>query len=389
MDAANSFLQARRGRWAVGALFFINGFMIGSWATQIPQFIKHHGLSEAVFGIIVLAFGLGGMLAMPAAGLMMSRLGSRPVALPLATLAVFGLLLVVLAPNAVLATAALVVFGAVLGGMDVAMNANAVTVERRLRRPIMSSTHGFWSLGGFAGSGIGGLAVQSFGPVAHAAFTAVAAAAILSVAARHIVGADRPEPRPAGSRIAFPSLPTIYVVGLIAMICVVPEATVRNWGALFMEQEAGADIGVAALAFSVFSGAMAVMRFLGDGIRGRFGAVLTLRASCAVTAAGLLVAAVSPWIPLTLLAFAVAGLGSANMIPIAFSAAGNHEGMASSTGMSVATTMSYCGILLSPPLTGLVAEHSGIAPVFVGVAGLLFFATLLASTAHRADFRHA
>lgn len=389
METADPLLEARRGRWAVAAMFLINGFIVGSWATQIPEFAKHHGVSEAVLGAMILGLGLGGVLAMPGAGLLMSRFGSRPVVLPLAAISVFGLLLVVLAPGVVPATVALVVLGAALGGMDVAMNANAVSVERRLRRPIMSSTHGFWSLGGFAGSGIGGFAVQGYGSVVHAVLVAFITAVILIAAARHIVGADRPQQASTSSRFALPSLPTIYVVGLIALICVIPEATVRNWGALFMEQELGADIQFAALAFSVFSGSMAVMRFLGDGIRRRFGAVSTLRASCLLTAAALLVASVSPWIPLTLLAFAIAGLGSANMIPIAFSAAGNHEGMASSTGMSVATTMSYCGILVAPPVTGIIAERSGIAPVFVGVAVLLLCAMLLASTAHRADFKHA
>lgn len=387
MDALNQISQAQRGRWAVGALFFINGFIIGSWAAQIPEFIKRLQITEATFGLMILCFGLGGVVAMPISGFVMSRVGSRPVVRPLASVAVFGLLVVVLAPGVILSVVALFALGAVLGAMDVAMNANAVTVERRLARPVMSSTHGFWSLGGFAG-GLGGFAIQAWGYVPHAAFVAVVTAVLLALCWRHIVGGDRPEPVLDRRGFAFPTLPTIYVVGLIAMICVVPEATIRNWAALFMEQKFDSTIGVASLAFALFSGAMATMRFLGDGIRKRFGAVLTLRASCTLTAAGLLLASVSPWTWLTLAAFAIAGIGSANMIPIAFSAAGNHEGMATSTGMSVAVTMSYSGILIAPSATGVIAEHTGIGPVFTGVAVLLLCATLLASVAHRADFRH-
>jgi predicted MFS family arabinose efflux permease len=388
MDAQNHLATAQNGRWAVGALFFINGFIIGSWAAQIPDYIRRLDISEASFGLMVLGLGLGGVVSMPCSGLLMSRVGSRPVVLPLAAAAVFMLLLAVLAPSMVLASVALFVMGAVLGGMDVAMNANAVTVERRLMRPVMSSTHGFWSLGGFAGGGIGGFAIQGFGYLAHATFVALMTAAILAVAWRHIVGADRPEPIVGRAGLAFPSLPTIYLVGLVAMICVVPEATVRTWGALFMEQELGAEIGLAGLAFACFSGAMAVMRFLGDGIRRRFGAVRTLQGSCLLTAVGLVGAFLAPVPALALASFTLAGAGAANMVPIAFSAGGNHEGMAPSTGMSVVTTMSYIGILVAPSVTGIAAEYSGIAPVFVGVAVLLLVATLFAPVVHRADFRH-
>ncbi|MEZ5802855.1 MAG: MFS transporter [Rhizobiaceae bacterium] len=387
MDASNPLVSAQRGRRAVAAFFFINGFIVGSWAAQVPSYIQRLGVTEATFGLMVLGFGLGSVCAMPAGGLAMSRFGSRPVVLPLAVCSVVTLPLAVLAPNAVLASLALFVMGAMLGGMDVAMNANAVTVERRLARPIMSSTHGFWSLGGFAG-GVGGFVIQAFGPVVHALFVSALTGVLLAAAWRHIVGGDRPEPAVHMRRFAFPTLPTIYVVGLIALICVLPEATMRNWGALFMEKELGVDIGIAGLAFACFAGAMALMRFLGDGIRRRFGAVRTLQTSCLLAGLGMLCAFVAPWPALALACFTLAGLGAANMIPIAFSAAGNHEGMAPSTGMSVVTTMTSIGVLGAPWITGLVAEHTGIAPVFAAVAVMLLVAALLAPVVHRADFRH-
>lgn len=388
MDASNLLAAAQRGRWAVAILFFINGFVVGSWAAHVPGYIQRLGISEATFGLIVLGFGLGSVVSMPAAGLAMSKLGSRPVVLPLALIAVITLPLAVLAPNVALAAIGMFAMGAVLGGMDVAMNANAITVERRIARPIMSSTHGFWSLGGFAGGGIGGFAIQAFGYLAHALFVAVLTAILLALAWRHIVGADRPQSVHPKRRLSLPALPTIYIVGLIALVCVLPEATVRNWGALFMEKELGADIGIAGLAFASFAGAMALMRFLGDGIRRRFGAVRTLQTSCVLTALGMVGAFLSPWPALVLACFTLAGLGSANMIPIAFSAGGNHEGMAPSTGMAVVTTMGSSGVLAAPWVTGIVAEHAGIAPVFAAVAALLVIAALLAPVVHRADFKH-
>lgn len=385
-DALNA---ARRGRWAVAALFFVNGFAIGSWAAQVPSYIRQLGVTEATFGLIVLCLGAGGIVAMSCAGFLMSRLGSRPVALSFGAAAVFTLPLAVSMTNPAAGAVALVVMGAMLGGMDVAMNANAVTVERRLRRPVMSSTHGFWSLGGASGGAAGGFAIEMLGPMAHALLVGAVMAAVLAAAWPRVAGDDRPAPAQGPRRFVLPAAPTIYLIGLIGMICILPEAMMRLWGALFMQQQLHADLGVAGLAFALFAGAMAVTRFGGDGVRRRYGAVATMRGSCLLAGAGLIVAAVSPHIAITLLSFAAAGIGTANLTPIAFSAGGNHEGMASSTGMAVVGTLTYVGVLLAPYASGLIAEAYGLTPVFVATAGLVLLVGVFSSVLSRADFKRA
>ena len=92
-----------------------------------------------------------------------------------------------LAPNVPIAAVAMYIFGGTIGAMDVSMNANAVTVEKKLGRAIMSSSHGFWSLGGFVGGGLGGIAIQNYGHLPHAAVVSVAAIAIVAVSLRHLV----------------------------------------------------------------------------------------------------------------------------------------------------------------------------------------------------------
>ena len=115
----------------------------------------------------------------------------------------FGLLVVALAPNVPLAAVAMFLFGGLIGGMDVAMNANAVEVEKKLSRAIMSSSHGFWSLGGFVGGGLGGIAIQNYGHLAHAAAVTVVALAVMALCAapphrrRAAAGAGAPQIRAA------------------------------------------------------------------------------------------------------------------------------------------------------------------------------------------------
>ena len=385
MHMTSDLQTAVRGRWAAATIFFVNGFLTGSWAPQIPVFLERLAISKFTLGLLILVFGLGALTFMPLSGYLISRHGSRTVLRGFGALAVFGLLLVALAPNVILAAPAMFLFGGLVGGMDVAMNSNAVAVERRLSKAVMSSSHGFWSLGGFAGGGLGGIVIQSFGHIAHAAIVTAVALVMLIAAARYLVAETKPAVQE-HRKFTLPRTATVYLVGLIALMSMIPEGAILDWAALYLRQERGTDLATAGLAFALFSGAMSLMRFAGDGVRNRFGAVTTLRVSSLIAAAGMMVAALSPWPSLAIAAFAFCGLGIANMVPIAFSAGGNQPGMASGTGMSVVTTIGYSGILMAPSAIGFAAEHIGFSPVFMVLSAVLVIVCLMAGLAHTADF---
>lgn len=379
-----SQIDAQRGRWAVAALFFANGFMLGSWAPQIPVLVERLGISEFTLGLLILGFGLGAVAAMVNAGHLIARHGSQATLRIFAVTTIFPLLLVALAPSVWLAAPALIYFGATIGAMDVSMNSNAVAVERALGKAVMSSSHGFWSLGGFAGGGLGGLFIQNFGYLSHATFAAIVAAVIVAAAWSYVVPDKHPQAEEKGS-FRWPREGAIYLIGAIALICMNAEGAVLDWAALYLRQEQASDIATAGFAFAAFSGAMAIMRFAGDGIRNRYGAVQTFHASNIIAAAGMLVAGLSPWPWLSIAAFALSGLGIANTIPILFSAAGNHRGLSHGAGMSVVTTMGYSGILVAPSLIGFVGGQVGFRPVYVVVALLIALTIPLARMVAEAD----
>ncbi|TIT50372.1 MAG: MFS transporter, partial [Mesorhizobium sp.] len=186
MNTLNIMQTAIRGRWAVAAMFLANGFLTGAWAPQIPVFLTRLDISKFTLGLLILLFGAGAVTAMTWCGHLISRHGSRTVLRWFGLIGSFGLLVVALAPNVPLAAIAMFIFGGSIGGMDVAMNANAVAVERRLSRAIMSSSHGFWSLGGFAGGALGGFAIQNYGHLAHAAAVTALAFVVIAVAVRYL-----------------------------------------------------------------------------------------------------------------------------------------------------------------------------------------------------------
>jgi predicted MFS family arabinose efflux permease len=382
---------AWRGRWAVAAMFLANGFTMGAWAPQIPLLLPRHDISEFTLGLLILALGLGAVSAMLFAGRLIARYGSQKVLRAFALSIVPVLPAVVFSPSLWLLTPAMMLLGALIGCMDVAMNASAVAVERKLGRAIMSSSHGFWSLGGFFGGALGGWLIAHWGAEGQALWAATVAA-VMVIAAMPFVLPDPPHIHPEGSdapRTALiPRDPAIWLLGILALFSMVPEGAVLDWAALYLQQELGSDVARSGLAFAFFSGAMAIMRFAGDGVRNRFGAVRTLRWSGLIAAAGMLGGAMAPTDLIAVASFAVSGLDVANMVPIMFSAAGNHPGLAPGAGIAAVTMFGYSGILVAPSTIGFVAEYVGFRFTYGALALLLIFVALMAGRTAAADGLH-
>lgn len=380
--------EARRGRWAVAVMFAANGFVMGAWAPQIPLLLPRHQITEFTLGLLILVLGLGAVGAMLFAGRLIARYGSVAVLRTFALSASAALPLVVFAPSMAVLVPAMAVLGALIGCMDVSMNANAVEVERRLGRAIMSSSHGFWSLGGFIGGSAGAWVIAHWGAEVQASLVAVVSA-LMVVAVMPLLRGEAPAPVAMGGLsdkgVLLPREAGLWLLGAMALFSMVPEGAVLDWAALYLQKELGSDVFRSGLGFALFAGAMAIMRFAGDGVRNRFGAVKTLRASGLLAAAGMMLAAIAPSDSLAIAAFFVTGLGVANMVPIMFSAAGNYPGLASGTAISAVTMVGYAGILVAPASIGFVAEAVGFRVTYAALSMLLIVVVLLAGRTAGAD----
>jgi fucose permease len=186
-------------------------------------------------------------------------------------------------------------------------------------------------------------------------------------------------------KYAWPKSPVIYLLGLMALFSMVPEGAVLDWAALYLSKELGSTVAVSGLAFAFFAGTMAIMRFAGDSVRNRFGAAKTMRWSAFIAAAGIFGGGAAPTDWLAIAAFSIAGLGIANTVPIAFSAAGNQPGLSPGAGISVVTMMGYSGILLAPSVIGFVSEHLGFRITYIVLAVCLVAVGLAANQTVAAD----
>src|SRR5882724_1765457 len=141
-------------RLATFSVFAINGAMMGTWVAHIPWLQDHLGISKSTLGLCLLCMAAGALVSMPLTGHILDGRSSASVTRVAALIFCLTLPLPLLATSPYMLGAILFVFGASNGAMDVSMNAHGVAVERRLPKPIMSSLHGGWSLGGFASAGL-------------------------------------------------------------------------------------------------------------------------------------------------------------------------------------------------------------------------------------------
>jgi MFS family permease len=378
-----------RERAGVALLFLMNGFMVGAWAPKIPEFAERLGLSEKELGLMILVFGVGSIIMMPIAGSQIARFGSNMVSKFAAVLLTPMLFLLSLSGEIWSGAVAIFLFGGLIGAMDVAMNANAVATEKHMRRAIMSSCHAFWSLGGLIGASTGGFLIQSIGVLAHAVVVTLFAALMIAASWKIVLhDAPHPDEHKDETRSRLPRTPLPWLIGIVALFCMIPEGAVLDWGALYMRNELGASVALSGFAFAGFSLTMAIMRFAGDLIRDRLGAVMTLRICGTIAIAGLAIIGLAPNSAVAIVGFALAGIGISNMVPIVFSAAGNLPGMAAGVGLSVVTTMGYSGILLAPSVIGFVAEHTGLASIFLALSGFLIVVLAVSRLARHADGAH-
>jgi HAD superfamily hydrolase (TIGR01509 family) len=368
-------------RVAITATFAINGLLYGAWAARIPAVSDRLSLGAGELGLALACIAAGSLVAMPAAGWAAARWGSRRATRT--ALAAFTLAsgVVALAPSGLALGALCFFLGASAGSLDVCMNAHGVALERRVGRPILSSLHAAFSLGGLAGAATGALAAAGDvdARVHLAALSALCAAVGLTLTTR-LLPASADARAPGEPRRALPRAARgrIALLGLLAFCCLLAEGAAADWSAVYADRSLAASAGVAALAYAAFSATMALGRLGGDGLTARIGSVRLVRTGGLVAAAGLGAALLIEAPAAAIAGFACLGIGLAAVIPAVFRAAGNVPGTSSAPALAAVSTTGYLGFLAGPPLIGGLAELTSL-PAALAVLPLL--AALVAALA--------
>ncbi|MGK5730031.1 MFS transporter [Streptomyces sp. URMC 124] len=376
----------RRLRIAITLFFALDGFLFAGWVVRIPAIKEQTGASAGALGLALLGVSAGAVATMVLTGRMCRRFGSHPVTVAAAVLMSAGIALPPLTHSALALGLVLLVFGAAYGGINVAMNSAAVDLVAALRRPVMPTFHAAFSLGGMLGAGLGGLVAGQLSPTRHLLLLTLIGLAVTAVAGRMLLA--HPAPRTERARPA--SAPdgtsggrgrrTVALFGVIALCTAYGEGALADWGALHLQQDLGARAGVAAAGYSAFALAMTLGRLSGTVLLERLGQTTTLVAGGAAAAAGMLLGSLAPSVWAALAGFAVTGLGLANIFPVAVGRAGELGGP---SGVAAASTFGYGGMLLGPPVIGLVADGSSLPTALTTVAVLAAVAAVIAYATRR------
>jgi len=380
--------EFRRARRAVLAVFALNGFALGGWFVRIPAVQDRLGIGEGLLGVALLGAAVGALLSMTVTGALISRLGSRRVVGATALLLPISLIPLALAPNVVALALALLLVGAANGALDVSMNSHAVAVEDRYGRRIMSSFHAAFSFGALAGSVLGGgvayLGVEVL-PHFLVVFVLATLAAVPAYRALLPSNADAAE----GGAPAF-ARPTraLFGLGVISFCVLLGEGAMSDWSAVYLDNALETGPGFAAAGYAAFSLTMALGRLFGDRLADRFGPTRLVRLCGAVAAVGLGVALAVGDPVFALVGFACAGAGFSVVFPLALSAAGQTDDVATGPALAAVSTAAYTGFLAGPPTIGFVAEVAGLGTALYLVVGLSTAVFLLGGTVRSKSGKH-
>ncbi len=361
-------------RCAVSALFFVNGAILASWVPYVPMVKQRLGIGDGLLGVVLLFMAIGALGALPFAGTLVGRLGSRTVSVGAGLGLCLSLPLPILAPTPFLVALALLFFGVFNSTLDVAMNAQAVEVEQRRGRALMSSFHAMFSVGGLAGALLSSVIAAAGVRATDHILAAALLGSVAILIARSALIAVAPSPSPVFVR------PTRGPLGLgvLALCALLAEGAIGDWSAVYLMDSRGASQSVAAAGFAAFSLAMAGGRFAGDHVARRLGAACLLRLSGVLATGGLLLALIVKEPVIAIAGFGLVGLGVANLIPVIFSAAGRAYAVAPGHGLAAVATTGYVGFLAGPPAIGLAAEVAGL-PAALGIVALACAAVAIAA----------
>ncbi|WP_312380322.1 MFS transporter [Stutzerimonas balearica] len=356
VDASRSI-----ARTATRCGFFMAGFGLAVWAPLVPYVRERIEMSDALFGVLLLCIGIGSLSWMPLSGLLVSRLGIRPVVLGAVALLGVALVGMALADSVWLMALALFCFGGSLGVIDVVLNIQSVLVETAVGRRMMSNFHGMFSLGAIVGALAMTLQLSmglsaEFGTLS---MTAVVVIANLSVARGFLPN------RALGGGLAFVRpRGLVLLAGLLCFAVYLAEGAVLDWSALYLTGEKSLEVSLGGLGYAAYTLMVTIARFGGAPVINRLGPARVIALGGLVAALGIaLTLSTSSW-PLALLGYGLCGLGCANVAPVLISSLSRQTIMPMHTAVTVATTIGFAGVLAGPALMGVVAQLFSLGAAF-------------------------
>lgn len=367
LTAADARHLARAGL-ATRLCFFVAGFVLSCWAPLVPFAKDRVGLDAAALGFMLLCGGLGSAAALVIARPLTDRLGSASVVGGAGLVLSAALPFLAVADGRAGLASALFLFGLTVGVINLVANIQAVEVERRAARPLMSGFHALFSIGAIGGAGASSLLLSAgAGPAGVAALASLLVLGLLALTLPRFLPVRAPH---AGPLFALPR-GIVLPIGCLVAVMLLVEGSLLDWGALLLIDTGLAAAERAGLGFVAFALAMATGRIFGDRLATCFGDGRLVRIGGLVAVAGLLCLLAASHFAVAIAGFALVGLGASNIVPIFYRSAGSQDAMPAASAISAVATMGFAGILAGPALIGFIAGKTGLHAAFLLLAAIL------------------
>lgn len=363
-------VSIQKNIFATRGIFLLGGTASSTWAPLVPLLKQRLAVEEDTLGLLLLCIGIGSLLIMPFSGNLVARFGCRKVLCAASIPLTFLLFILCTMSSIFVSAAALLMFGACIGCLDVTANIHSVLVEKKAKRSLMSGLHAFWSIGGFVGAGLFGVWVGffNFTPLTATMLNMMVLVALL-IFSYHGLLTDKGEKSSNHSLLPIPRGVVIYVC-IIAFITFLVEGAMMDWSGLLLTTVKHMDISMAGVGFAFFSACMFLMRMFGSFIIHTFGEKKVTIVGSLITVFGFAWLLLAPS-PIFFLGFVLIAVGVANIIPIFFSMLGKQKSMPINVAVSAVSTTGYAGILLGPALMGMIAARFNLFDSFVMLAVLV------------------
>jgi MFS family permease len=378
------FFRQSHPRIAVNIIFFINGFLHANLATRFPRIQEMFTLDNGTLGLLLLSTSVGAVLAMPFTGWLIVKNGSRRIAM----VSIFSYCVVfpfiTFMPGMVGLVPLFFLMGITAGMLDVSMNAQAVMVEKKKGKPIMTSFHALFSIGMALGALCGSFFARLETTLFIHLLVITGASLLASVFARYHLIHDKPEGDLEGPAFRLPNAAMISI-GVIAFCSMLGEGAMADWSANYLKNFVGATEAKAALGLSAFAAAMTIGRLLGDSGRAKYGDKRLMVVCGVIATLGLSFSLAFPQSELVMLGFFLVGIGLSVIVPIAYSIAGHSTSVSPGVGLAMVTTVGYTGFLFGPPIIGFVADWQTLRVALLLVVVLFLLMTILSNRYHSTD----
>ena len=362
-------INTRIYRVTTSTFFFIAGLTFSTWASRIPDIKNKLLLNDAALGLVLFALPIGQLVSLPISAWLTNRLGSKTLVVVSALLYPLTLLMLALAATIWQLVFALFLFGLFANSINIAMNTQAVGVEKFYGRSIMASFHGLWSLACFGGALIGSLFVSTgISPLVHFSIICVVTGLLVLITHKHTLpndtGAAKSQP------LFLKPNKRLLILGLIAFCCMVCEGAMADWSGVYFEKVVHAPAAYITLGYVAFTSTMATGRFLGDWLVTKLGVKRMLQLSGAGIFAGLMISISLPYLVTAIIGFLLVGFGVSSVVPIVYGIAGKSTNISASIALAAVSTIGFLGFLMGPPVIGFIAQLANLRFSFAIIAVL-------------------